>query len=274
MYKKPQLQMKNICYCYDGKNEVLKNVNLDIFAGEKIAIMGANGAGKSTLFLCMNGVLFTEKGDMIWEGEKIIKKNRKQLTKNVGIVFQEADNQIIAPTVLEEISFGPMNLKLPQKEVQKRVYSAMEKMGLTSFENRITHYLSGGEKKKVTIADCIAMESKMILFDEPHTALDPFHQQVLEDMFQKLSNEGKTLVISTHDVDFAYRFAERVIVFYNGSVIADDTAENVFCNKEVLKKSNLKQPMLLQIKELLAQKGLLKKCDIYPKSIEQLKQLL
>ena len=178
MYKKPQLQMKNICYCYDGKNEVLKNVNLDIFAGEKIAIMGANGAGKSTLFLCMNGVLFTEKGDMIWEGEKIIKKNRKQLTKNVGIVFQEADNQIIAPTVLEEISFGPMNLKLPQKEVQKRVYSAMEKMGLTSFENRITHYLSGGEKKKVTIADCIAMESKMILFDEPHTALDPFHQQV------------------------------------------------------------------------------------------------
>ena len=102
MYKKPQLQMKNICYCYDGKNEVLKNVNLDIFAGEKIAIMGANGAGKSTLFLCMNGVLFTEKGDMIWEGEKIIKKNRKQLTKNIGIVFQEADNQIIATTVLEE----------------------------------------------------------------------------------------------------------------------------------------------------------------------------
>ena len=150
MYKKPQLRMKNICYCYDGKNEVLKNVNLDIFAGEKIAIMGANGAGKSTLFLCMNGVLFTEKGDMIWEGEKIIKKNRKQLTKNVGIVFQEADNQIIAPTVLEEISFGPMNLKLPQKEVQKRVYSAMEKMGLTSFENRITHYL----RRKKESNDC------------------------------------------------------------------------------------------------------------------------
>ncbi|MEY8320256.1 ABC transporter ATP-binding protein [Lachnospiraceae bacterium 46-61] len=274
MYKKPQLQIKNICYCYDGKNEVLKNVNLDIFAGEKIAIMGANGAGKSTLFLCMNGVLFAEKGDIIWEGEKIIKKNRKQLTKNIGIVFQDADNQIIAPTVLEEISFGPMNLKLSQKEVQKRVYSAMEKMGLISFENKITHYLSGGEKKKVTIADSIAMESKMILFDEPHTALDPFHQQVLEDMFQKLSNEGKTLIISTHDVDFAYRFAERVIVFYDGSVIADDITENVFCNEEVLKKSNLKQPTFLQIKKLLSQKGILKNNDIYPKNIEQLKQLL
>lgn len=274
MNKKLQLQMKDICYCYDGKNEVLKNVNLDIFAGEKIAVMGANGAGKSTLFLCMNGVLFAEKGSMIWEGEKIIKKNRKQLTKNVGIVFQEADNQIVASTVLEEISFGPMNLKLPQKEVQKRVYNAMKKMGLISFENRVTHYLSGGEKKKVTIADSIAMESKMILFDEPHTALDPFHQQMLEDMLQKLSNEGKTLVISTHDVDFAYRFAERVIVFCNGSVIADDTVENVFCNKEVLEKSNLKQPMLLQIKELLIQKGILKNDDIYPKNIEQLKQLL
>lgn len=274
MSQQAQLQMKNVSYCYDGKKQVLKDISVDIFAGEKIAVMGANGAGKSTFFLCMNGIILPNKGEILLNGQKITKKNMVELRKNVGFVFQEADNQIVASTVLAEISFGPMNLKLPKKEVQQRVEQAMEYMNLTAFAQRGTHYLSGGEKKRVTIADSIAMKCNMILFDEPTTALDATHQQMLENVLEELSQQGKTIIISTHDVDFAYRFAQRVLLFCDGEVIADDTAEIVFHNEMLLKKSHLKQPMLIQLKQLLEQKGLLKQCQKCPKNIEDLEKML
>ncbi len=269
-----QVQIKNISYCYDGKKTVLKNISLDIFAGEKIAVMGANGAGKSTFFLCLNGIILPDNGEILLYGKKIDKKNIIDLRKNVSFVFQDADNQIVASTVLSEISFGPMNLKLPRQEVQKRVQEAMEYMNLTAFAQRGTHYLSGGEKKRVTIADSIAMKSNIILFDEPTTALDAVHQQMLENTLEQLAQQGKTIIVSTHDVDFAYRFAKRVILFCNGEIIADDTTENVFSNEAILKKSNLKQPILLQLQKLLEQKGVLKQCNQYPKNIEDFKNIL
>ena len=269
-----QLQLKQIYYSYDGEKQVLKNVNLDIFEGEKIAILGANGAGKSTLFICMNGVITPDSGEILLYGKKITKKNKIELAKKVAFVFQQPDNQIIAPTVLSEISFGAMNLKLPQQQVIKRVYDAMDDMNLKALENRATHTLSGGEKKRVTIADSIVMQPNIYLFDEPTTALDPLHQQILEDVIEKLSQQGKTILLSTHDVDFAYRFAKRVIVFYKGEIIADDTAENVFCNKEVLAMSHLKQPTLLQIQHILMPKGLLKQCNTFAKNIKQFQELI
>ncbi len=269
-----QLQLKQISYSYNREKQVLKNVNLDISQGEKIAILGANGAGKSTLFTCMNGVITPDSGEIVIEGKKITKKNKIELTKKVAFVFQQPDNQIIAPTVLSEISFGAMNLKLPQEQVLKRVYEAMEYMNLKTFENRATHTLSGGEKKRVTIADSIVMQPHIYLFDEPTTALDPLHQQMLEEVLEKLSQQGKTILLSTHDVDFAYRFAQRVIVFYKGEIIADDTAETVFCNNKVLSMSNLKQPILLQIQHILMQKGLLKQCNIFAKNIQQFQKLI
>lgn len=269
-----QLQLKQIYYSYDGEKQTLKNINLDIFKGEKIAILGANGAGKSTLFICMNGVITPDNGEIFLEGKKITKKNKIELTKKVAFVFQQPDNQIIAPTVLSEISFGAMNLKLPQEQVLKRTYQAMEYMNLKTLQNRATHTLSGGEKKRVTIADSIVMQPSIYLFDEPTTALDALHQQLLEDVLEKLSKQQKTILLSTHDVDFAYRFAQRIIVFYKGEIIADDTAENVFCNNEVLSKSHLKQPTLLQIQQMLLQKGLLKQCSTFAKNIQQFEKLI
>lgn len=274
MNHKLQLQIKNISYSYDGGKDVLKDVSLDIFAQEKIAVIGANGAGKSTFFLCMNGVLFPDKGEILLDEKKINNKTLNELRKNVGIVFQDAESQIIAPTVLAEVSFGVMNLKLPKEEVKKRTYKAMEYMNLLELADRGAHYLSGGEKKKVTIADIIAMKPKIIIFDEPTTALDPLNQELLENVLNKLSAEGKTLIVSTHDVDFAYRFADRIIVFFDGEIIADDTPVSVFSNKDVLLKSNLKQPILFQLKELLDRKGILGNSNNYPKSIKELEELL
>ena len=149
----------------------------------------------------------------------------------------------------------------------------MEYMNISDFKDRPPHYLSGGEKKRVSIADIIAMKSEVIVFDEPTAALDPLNAQMLEEVLGKLGQEGKTILISTHDVDFAYRWAERAVVFCGGEIIADDTPLRVFQNEEVVKRANLKRPMMLDIYETLVSHHVLEKIDVYPKNVEEFAQL-
>ncbi|HBJ1646182.1 ABC transporter ATP-binding protein [Clostridium botulinum] len=268
------LKVRNLNYKYNNEKIVLSNINIDIYEGEKVAILGSNGAGKSTFFLNINGVLTPKSGDIIYRGKKISKKELNELRKNIGIVFQDADNQIIASTVLAEVSFGPMNLKLPKEEVKERVEEALSYMNLTEFKNRPPHYLSGGEKKRVSIADIIAMQSEIIIFDEPTASLDPLNAIMLEEVLKKLSEEKKTLLISTHDVDFAYRWAERVIVFANGEIIADGTPLQIFKDDKIIKCANLKRPTMLDIYEILLDKGLIDNNSIYPKDIVEFTKML
>ncbi|WP_321993747.1 energy-coupling factor ABC transporter ATP-binding protein [Clostridium butyricum] len=267
------LQIKELCYSYTGEKNTLNKINLKIHKGEKIAILGSNGAGKSTFFLNINGVLKHKSGEIIYDGKSITKKNLNELRKNIGIVFQDADNQIIASTVLAEVSFGPMNLKLPKDEVIKRVNEALDYMNISEFKERPPHYLSGGEKKRVSIADIIAMKSEVIIFDEPTAALDPLNSEMLEEVLKKLSLENKTLLISTHDVDFAYRWADRVVVFSNGGIIGDGTPLEIFKNEEILKNSNLKRPIMLDVYETLIEKRILTNDNLYPKNINEFKKI-
>ncbi|WP_027634892.1 energy-coupling factor ABC transporter ATP-binding protein [Clostridium butyricum] len=267
------LQIKELCYSYTGEKNTLNKINLKIHKGEKIAILGSNGAGKSTFFLNINGVLKPKSGEIIYDGKSITKKNLNELRKNIGIVFQDADNQIIASTVLAEVSFGPMNLKLPKDEVIKRVNEALDYMNISEFKERPPHYLSGGEKKRVSIADIIAMKSEVIIFDEPTAALDPLNSEMLEEVLKKLSLENKTLLISTHDVDFAYRWADRVVVFSNGGIIGDGTPLEIFKNEEILKNSNLKRPIMLDVYETLIEKRILTNDNLYPKNINEFKNI-
>jgi cobalt/nickel transport system ATP-binding protein len=167
-----------------------------------------------------------------------------------------------------------MNLKLPKEEVSTRVDEALAYMNISDFKDRPPHYLSGGEKKRVTIAGIIAMKSEIIIFDEPTASLDPLNALMLEEVLAKLSVEGKTMLISTHDVDFAYRWAERVLVFSQGKIIADGTPLEIFQNLEVLKQANLKQPTVLEIYELLVAKHLLEDNKAYPKSTKEFKEVL
>lgn len=268
------LEVKDLSYAYSEEKNALNNINLKIVNGERIAVLGSNGAGKSTFFLNLNGVLKSSSGEVVFKGKIINKKNINELRKNVGIVFQDADNQIIASTVLGEVSFGPINLKLPIEEVKNRVYEAMEYMNITKFKDRPPHYLSGGEKKRVSIADIIAMKSEVIIFDEPTASLDPVNAAMLEEVLKKLSEENKTMLISTHDVDFAYRWAERIIVFSDGRIIGDGKPVEIFKNDKILKSANLKKPMLLDVYESLIEKGIVEKTSYYPKDIDELKLLL
>ncbi|OOM74762.1 energy-coupling factor transporter ATP-binding protein EcfA3 [Clostridium puniceum] len=272
--RKPILKVEDLHYIYGNGKSALDGVNVDIYEGEKIAVLGSNGSGKSTFFLNVDGVLTPEKGKIIYRDIVINKKNLKELRKNIGIVFQDADNQIIASTVRGEVAFGPMNLKLPKEEVLKRVDEALEYMNISELKDRPPHYLSGGEKKRVSIADIIAMKSEIIIFDEPTAALDPLNALMLEEVLIKLGAEGKTMLISTHDVDFAYRWAERVLVFCQGKIIADGTPIEIFQNKDILKQSNLRQPTMLEVYELLIEKHLLKDTKDYPKNIQEFKEII
>jgi len=167
-----------------------------------------------------------------------------------------------------------MNLKLPKEEVLKRVEEALAYMNLSDFKERPPHYLSGGEKKRVTIAGIIAMKSEIIIFDEPTASLDPLNALMLEEVLDKLALEGKTMLISTHDVDFAYRWAKRVLVFNQGKIIADGTPLQIFQNTEILKQANLKQPTMLEVYELLVKKHLIEDTKTYPKSTKEFKEIL
>ena len=267
------LEVRDLHFSYNDEKHALNGVDVKIYEGEKIAVLGSNGAGKSTFFLSINGVLKPHAGEVIYRGEKITKKRLNHLRKNVGIVFQDADNQIIASTVMSEVAFGPMNLKLPREEVLRRVDKALDYMNITEFRDRPPHYLSGGEKKRVSIADIIAMESEVIIFDEPTAALDPLNAQMLEEVLRKMGEEGRTILISTHDVDFAYRWAERVLVFHQGKIIADDTPLRVFHQEELLKKANLRHPMLYDVCEILKKKGIIPDREMYPKNMEEFRTM-
>lgn len=272
--KPPLLEVRGLTYAYENHKRALNYINLQLQQGEKIAVLGANGAGKSTFFLNLNGVLQSEEGEIFFEGEKITRKSLNILRKNIGIVFQDPDQQIIASTVKAEVSFGPMNLKLSKEEVAKRVDEALTYMNILEFKERPPHYLSGGEKKRVSIADIIAMKTKVIIFDEPTASLDPVNTAMLEEVLEKLSLQNQTLMISTHDVDFAYRWAERIVVFCEGEIIADGKPIQIFKDEEVLMRANLKKPMLLEVMKTLEDKGIISPLEEsqYPKSIEAFKK--
>lgn len=247
------LKAENLHYSYTKEHEVLKGVSLNIHRGERLAILGANGSGKSTFFLNINGVLRPESGAVYYRDKLINKSSIKELRKNVGIVFQDADNQIIASTVRAEVSFGPMNLGLSKEEVTRRVLDSLNYMNISHLIDRPPHYLSGGEKKRVSIADIIAMDSEIIIFDEPTASLDPQNISIFEEVLDKMSAEQRTLVISTHDLEFAFRWADRIVVFSSGSIIADSDPISVLSDNEVLKKANLKKPILLEVFETLVE---------------------
>ena len=267
------LKAENIHYSYDSDKKALKGVSLDIHEKERLVILGANGSGKSTFFLNINGVLKPERGAVYYKDRLIDKSGIKELRKNVGIVFQDADNQIIASSVRAEVSFGPMNLGLSREEVKKRVDDALNYMNIHHLIDRPPHYLSGGEKKRVSIADIIAMDSKIIIFYEPTASLDPKNVVIFEEALDKMSGDGKTLVISTHDIEFAYRFADRIVVFCDGNIIADGSPIDVLDNEKVLKTANLKKPILLDVFETLVEKSIVTKDIVPPRNIEEFRDM-
>ena len=264
------LEARNICYSYGDDTQALKNVNLKINNGEMVAILGKNGAGKSTLFLHFNGIYEPDSGEILIDGEKL-KYNKKALLKcrqKVGIVFQNPDNQIFAPSVEEDVAFGPLNLKLPMDEVQRRVEDALKRVGMEGFEKKAPHHLSGGQKKRVAIAGILAMKPEIMILDEPTAGLDPQGAIKIMNLLSQLNSEGITIVISTHDVDSISQYVNKIFVMADGEIIGDGTPKEIFSNEELIKKANLKLPIISELFKLLNDEDeICIKNDDYPLTI-------
>lgn len=270
------LSLKNVCFSYDDRPEALCDVSVSIYEGERIAVIGNNGAGKSTFFLCCNGVLVPQKGGIYLHGQEVRpeKKSLNHLRRHVGIVFQDANQQLIGATTEEEISFGPMNMRLAPEEVGRRVEEVIEQMGLDALRQRPPHYLSGGEKKRLSIAGVLVMLPELILLDEPTAFLDVRNTLLLENTLHDLHKQGKTLVVATHDIDFAGRWATRVLMFMNGRLIADAPPHDIFNDKPLLEKVGIRQPVIYEFAQALLKKGLISSLETSPATLDELLKLL
>ena len=252
------LETKNLSFTYPDGTKALNNVNLQIKKGEKIAIMGANGAGKSTLFSHFNGLTEPTSGHVEVDGEKIVFE-REELLKvrqKVGIVFQDPNDQLFAPTVKEDVAFGPMNLGLDYDEVNKRITEALEMVGMSGFEDKTPHHLSGGQQKRVAIAGIVAMRPEIMILDEPTAGLDPEGVDKVLDILNNLNKEGMSIVISSHDIEMVNQFADKIFVLHNGEIIAQGDKHQIFSDKELLKTAHLKAPVTTEILYKLKENGL------------------
>lgn len=262
------LKCENLYFSYDENDDyALKNINLSIKKGQKIALMGANGSGKSTFFLCCAGILKPCKGNLFFHNEKIKydKKSLLNLRSKIGIVFQEPDNQLFCASVYEEISFGVLNLGFSEDETRLKVDNIIKTLNIESFCEKPTHALSGGQKKQVAIADILVMSPEIIIFDEPASALDPKHIKIVREIIDKLTKQGLTVIMSTHDVDYAYEWADEIILFSDGEVIMQAKPIDIFTNNDVLNKTNLEKPSVIKLYE-----GISNDNTSYPKNLKEL----
>ncbi len=250
------IETRDLTHVYRGKIKALDSVNFETKPGERIAIIGANGAGKSTLFKHFNGILKPTSGDVLIKGESISSKNILDVRKTVGLVFQDPDDQIFAPTVKQDVAFGPMNLGLSPEEIEKRVRESLETVRLTGFEERAPHHLSTGEKKKVAIAGILAMKPEVLVLDEPTAGLDPGGAMRLINLINEMNRYlGITTIIATHEVDIVPLLADRVCIMSMGKIIGDGTPLEIFSSPELIKKTHLRLPIVAQLMEMLQEEG-------------------
>ena len=269
------LKANNISYSYDDGTQALKNVNLEVEKGEMVSLLGKNGAGKSTLFLHFNGIIKPDNGEIIIDGETL-KHDKKSLMKfrqKVGIVFQNPDDQLFAPTVEEDIAFGPLNLGLSQEETEKRVTDALNRVDLEGFERKAPHHVRGGQKKRVAIAGILAMQPEIMVLDEPTSGLDPKGASDILKLLYELNDEGMTIIISTHDVDLVPIYSNKVYVISSGEIVKSGSPKEVFSDIELIRSANLRLPRVAHLFEILEKRDGFSFDGDYPLTISEARRL-
>ncbi|MBQ4517239.1 MAG: energy-coupling factor transporter ATPase [Clostridia bacterium] len=256
------IKTEHLRYAYQTDTEetikfVLDDVNLTVNKGEFVAVLGHNGCGKSTLAKHFNGLLLPSGGMVYINGMNTKQEDLYQeIRKNVGMVFQNPDNQIVATVVEEDVAFAPENLGVPSDEIRHRVDEALKTVGMYELRLHAPHLLSGGQKQRVAIAGAIAMEPECIVFDEPTAMLDPKgRSEVIETMLKLKNEKNMTVVLITHYMEEAAR-ADRVVVMDRGKILRDDTPKNIFSEVKFLKGLGLDVPQVTELCYLLAKAGI------------------
>lgn len=240
------LEIKHLSYSYPDMTPALKEINLQFKKGKKTAILGTNGSGKTTLLYHINGIIPASKGSVRVFGREVIKENFNEVRRAVGLLFDNPDNQLFSTTVFGDVAFGPRNLKMDLKMVNKRVEESLQKMGIEELAGRPPYCLSLGQKKRAAIAGLLAMKPGLLAFDEPFSGLDPDVGRQFRDILDQLVQQGTTLVYSTHDVNLAYAWADEVVIMKGGRVLSSG-GYNLLRDEKVLNQASLPLPMLAQL---------------------------
>lgn len=251
------IELKNVSFRYsDEETEVIKNLNLDFYEGQFTCVLGHNGSGKSTMAKLINALLVPTQGEVISYGFKTSDEmNEIKIRRNIGMVFQNPDNQIVATIVEDDVAFGPENLGIPREEIRQRVDEALKLVDMYEYRKHEPHRLSGGQKQRVAIAGVIAMKTGCIVLDEPTAMLDPKGRREVMDALLKLKNDlGISIILVTHFMDEAVK-ADRVVVMNDGEVCLDGTPADVFTNTELLKSIGLSVPKPLELAIELRKSG-------------------
>ena len=271
------LEARDIWHSYEENDRFsLQGLDLKVKKGSKVAFMGANGSGKSTFFLCCNGILRPQKGDILFHGKPVIDKRKELLAlrSKVGIVFQDPDKQLFSASVEQEISFGILNLGVAKEQARTEVEQVMEELEIVPFRKRPVHALSGGQKKQVSIADILVMRPEIIILDEPAAALDPKHTRMVNEMVDKLTEQGITVLMATHDMDYAYAWADEIVLMKDGKVLCQGAPEAVCRETEKLKETNLEEPALLRLFDRLKARKIIEATGKAPRTWKELEQLI
>ena len=259
----PFIHAKDLWCSYedeDTKVSVLRGISLDIMRGEYVAILGHNGSGKSTFAKLLNGILEPDGGELVVAGLDLASPDLTDddifaLRRQVGMVFQNPDNQLVATIVEDDVAFGPENLGVPSAEIRRRVDEALETVGMSEYAKHEPHRLSGGQKQRVAIAGIIAMMPSCMIFDESTAMLDPMGRREVVETFEKLNREqGITVITITHHMNEAAR-ADRVVVIDDGKILADGTPREVFAQPDRLIAAGLDVPQCTSLVHALRDAG-------------------
>ncbi len=270
------LELREVEYRYPNGCLGLDRCSVSFRRGVKSALLGLNGAGKTTLFLHCNAVLRPLTGQIFFDGSPLDygRQGLRGLRSRVGLVFQNPDSQLFSASVREDVSFGPMNLGLPVAEVRERVEQALAAVGMSDCAERPAHAMSYGQKKRVCIAGVLAMAPEVLILDEPMAGLDASMRMDLTGILERLHDDGMTIIIATHDIDFAYQWADRIDALEAGRCVASWNAADLPLVTEELKRLRIGVPKVAELHRLLVESGLAPTTEPPPRSHEQLLERL
>ncbi len=236
----PVIEVCRLRQRYPDGNEALCGVDLQIPAGQRVALVGPNGAGKSTLLRHLNGLLAPTAGRVMVAGLEVVPANYTAVRRKIGFVFQDPNDQLFCPTVLEDVAFAPLHLDLPLAEVAARARRALAQVGLSEFESRAPQKLSAGERRLAAIATVLSYDPAILVLDEPSAALDPRNRRRLIELLARL---GGTQLIATHDLDLAWELCERAVLLADGCIVADAPTRDLLSDRPLLESHGLELPL-------------------------------
>ena len=246
------LKVEGLRYRYPDGTNALNGVNIDVAKGEFLAILGANGSGKTTLLKHLNGLLKPTVGSIILDGKRLSEFKPNEVFRKVGMVFQDPNDQLLAPSVEEDVAFGPANLNLKYDEIMSRVMNALELVEMEKCAKKTIYSLSYGQRKRICIAGILAMEPEVLVLDEPTSGLDPDGVKSVMKLLKDLNKRrGITTIIATNSVDLVPVYMTRVVIMDNGKIVKEGTPEEVFTDTKMLEDVKLELPQIAQLMEVL-----------------------